>query len=72
MPLSTTLFLACMTAMRVLCFAAAALFVLLAVRAQFDAEVALPWTTSLIGAAVFIGSGLACGFMREAIRRRSR
>lgn len=70
MPISTQLFLACMSVMRVLCFAVAALFLLLAVRAQFDPEVKLSWVTSTAGALVFIVTGVACGFLRGALQRR--
>lgn len=70
MPISTSLFLACMTVMRVLCFAVAALFLMLAVRAQFDPEVKLSWLTSTAGAVVFIVTGVACGMMRNALQRR--
>jgi len=72
MPISTSLFLACMTVMRILCFAVAALFLLLAVRAQFDPEVKLSWLTSTAGAVVFIVTGVACGFLRNALHRRVR
>ncbi len=70
MPISTQLFLACMTVMRILCFAVAALFLMLAVRAQFDPEVKLSWLTSTAGAVVFIVTGLACGMLRRALQRR--
>lgn len=70
MPISTSLFLACMTVMRVLCFAVAALFLMLAVRSQFDAEVKLSWLTSTAGAVVFIITGIACGMLRNALQRR--
>ena len=70
MPISTQLFLACMSVMRVMCFAVAALFLLLAVRAQFDTEVKLSWLTSTAGALVFIATGVACGLLRNALQRR--
>jgi hypothetical protein len=71
MPLSTALFLACMTVMRWLCFAAAALFLMLAIRAQFDADIALPWMSALAGALLFLLTGLACGFLRKMLARRA-
>jgi len=48
----------------------AALFLLLAVRAQFDTEVKLSWLTSTAGALVFIATGVACGLLRNALQRR--
>lgn len=60
-----------MTVMRLLCFAVAALFLMLAVRAQFDAEVKLSWLTSTAGAVVFIVTGLACGMLRKALAKRA-
>jgi len=59
-----------MTVMRLLCFAVAALFLLLAVRAQFDPDVKLSWLTATAGAAVFILTGVACGLLRGALQRR--
>ena len=70
MPISTQLFLACMTVMRVMRFAEATLFLLLAVRAQFDPEEKLSWLTSTAGALVFIATGVACGLLRNALARR--
>jgi hypothetical protein len=71
MPISTTIMLAVLTAMRVLCFAVAALFVLLALRSLFDADVAVRWWQSLLGAAAFLLTGLVCGFLRQALARRA-
>jgi hypothetical protein len=71
MPISTTLFLACMTVMRLLCFAVAALFLLLAIRAQFDASIQLSWLASTAAAGLFIATGFACGFLRDALQRRA-
>ena len=71
MPISTTLLLACLTALRLMFFAVAALFVVLAVRTWFDADVAMPAATALLGAAVFAATGFAAGALRGAIRRRT-
>ncbi len=72
MPISTTIMLAVLTAMRVLSFAIAALFVMLAVRAVFDADLAVRWWQALLGAGAFIMTGVAAGFMRSALARRLR
>lgn len=63
--------LAVLTAMRVLCFAVAALFVVLAARGLFDADVALRGWQSLLGAGAFVLTGFACGFLRRALGRHS-
>jgi hypothetical protein len=72
MPISTTIMLAILIAMRVLCFAIAALFVLLALRSLFDAEVAIRWWQALLGAGIFIVTGLAAGQLRKALARHTR
>lgn len=70
MPISTTIMLAVLTAMRVLCFAIAALFAMLAVRTLFDAELAVKWWQALLGVAAFVLTGIAAGVMRKALVRR--
>lgn len=72
MPISTTLFLACMTALRWLFFAIAALFVLLAVRAYFDSAITLGIGKALLSGLVFLATGIVTGVLRAAIVRRLR
>ncbi len=72
MPISTAIMLAVLVAMRLLCFAIAALFVLLAIRTGFDTELSIRWWQALLGAGVFLLTGLAAGTMRKALARRAR
>ncbi|MCZ8262184.1 MAG: hypothetical protein O9333_18880 [Beijerinckiaceae bacterium] len=72
MPISTMIMLAVLIAMRVLCFAISALFVLLAIRSLFDADLAIRWWQALVGAGIFLATGLAAGVLRKALARHSR
>jgi hypothetical protein len=72
MPISTTILLACLAALKWLFIAVAALFGLLALRAQFDTEVQIGTLRALIGAGAFLVTGLAVGFLKVAIERRVR
>lgn len=71
MPISTTLMLAILTALRLLCFAIAVLFLLLAIRAQYDAGVAVSWFQATLGGAAFLVTGIAAGMMRAALAKRT-
>lgn len=71
MPISTTLMLAILTVLRLLSFAIAALFLLLAIRAQFDAEVALSWWQATFGSVAFLVTGIAAGALRKALAKRT-
>ncbi len=70
MPISTTLMLAVLTALRLLSFAIAALFLLLAIRTQFDAEIALSWVQATLGGVAFLITGVAAGALRKALAQR--
>jgi hypothetical protein len=72
MPISTTLFLACMQVLRWLFLAVAALFVLLAVRAWFDPAITLGVGKALLSAGVFALTGIVTGLLRVAVVRRLR
>lgn len=72
MPISTTLFLACMQVLRWLFFGVAALFVLLGLRAYFDPNITLGVNKALLSAAVFIATGVVTGLLRAAVVRRLR
>lgn len=71
MPISIQLMLAVLTALRLLCFAIAVLFLLLAIRSHFDTEVAMPWMQSTLGGAAFLLTGVAAGLLRKALARRT-
>lgn len=64
--------LAVLIAMRVLCFAIAALFVMVALRSLFDADLTIRWWQGLIGAGIFLATGLAAGLLRKALARHTR
>lgn len=70
MPISTTLFLACMIALRWLFFAIAGLFVLLAAKAWFDPSLTIGVGRALLSAAVFMATGVVTGVLRKAVARR--
>ena len=70
MPISITLMSAVLTALRVLSFMIAVLFVLLAVRSYFDSAIAMPWWQALLGALAFGLTGAAAGALRGALVRR--
>jgi hypothetical protein len=72
MPISTAIMLAVLIAMRVLCLAIAALFVMLAIRTIFDADLSIRWWQALLGAGVFLLTGRASGALRRALARRAR
>lgn len=72
MPISTMIMLAILIAMRVLCFAIAALFVMVAIRSLFDADLTIRWWQALIGAGIFLVTGLAAGILRKALARHTR
>jgi uncharacterized membrane protein YadS len=62
---------AALTATRILCFILAVLFLILAVRAQFDDAVNMPWLTATLSAAGFGIAGAACGWLRKVIVARA-
>lgn len=72
MPISTTLFLACMQVLRWMFFAVAALFLLLAIRAYFDANITLGVNKALLSSLVFVATGVVTGLLRAAVVRRLR
>ncbi|MCZ8163828.1 MAG: hypothetical protein O9315_17655 [Beijerinckiaceae bacterium] len=72
MPISTMIMLAVLIAMRVLSFAIAALFVMVAIRSLFDADLSIRWWQALIGAGIFLATGLAAGLLRKALSRHTR
>ncbi|MBN8535291.1 MAG: hypothetical protein J0L51_14510 [Rhizobiales bacterium] len=70
LPISITLMIAVLTAVRVLCFIGMVLFLLLAIRAQFDEQVAMSWgLATALAAAFWIAAG-ACGLARKALQER--
>ncbi len=71
MPISTTLMLAILTALRLMCFAIAVLFLALAIRAQYDAEVAISWLQATLGGAAFLATGVAAGMLRGALAKKT-
>lgn len=71
LPISTTIMVAALTVLRLLCFAIAVLFLLLALRAQFDSAVTMPWGTATLAAFVFGAGGAFCGWLRGIIGRRA-
>ncbi|CAN1521027.1 hypothetical protein MCEMSEM23_01086 [Rhabdaerophilaceae bacterium] len=71
LPISTTIMVAALTVLRLLCFAIAALFLLLALRAQFDPAVSMPWGTATFAALVFAAGGAFCGWLRGVINARA-
>ncbi|MCA0399785.1 MAG: hypothetical protein LCH38_03110 [Proteobacteria bacterium] len=71
MPISISLMLAILTVLRLLSFAIAALFGMLAIRAQFDAAIVMPWWQAILGAFAFLLTGLAAGALRSALARRA-
>jgi hypothetical protein len=70
LPISTTLMIAALTVLRVLCFILAVLFLLLALRAQFDDAVNMPWSTATFSALAFIAAGVACNWLRGLVIAR--
>lgn len=70
LPISTTMMIAVLTAMRVLCFIIMVLFLLLAIRAQFDNTIALGWGLATGLAAAFWLGAAACGIARKALQER--
>jgi predicted Kef-type K+ transport protein len=70
LPISTTLMIAVLTAVRILCFIGMVLFLLLAIRAQFDDQVAMSWSLATgLAAGFWIAAG-ACGLARKALEER--
>lgn len=72
LPISITIMVAALTVLRVLCFIMAVLFLLLALRAQFDDAVNMPWGLATISGVAFIAGGYASGWLRGVITRRAR
>jgi hypothetical protein len=70
LPIATTILHAALTVLRVLSFAIAVLFVLLAIRAQFDANIAISWGQASLGALAFAATGAACGWARNRLEER--
>lgn len=71
LPISITLMAAILTALRVMCFAIAVLFVLLGLRGMFDSQIAIGMVQAVLSAVVFIITGFACGRLRDALKRRA-
>lgn len=71
MPISITLMLAVLTVLRLLCFAIAVLFLVLAVRAQVDPGVAMSWFQAALGGGAFLVTGVAAGVIRGALAKRT-
>lgn len=72
LPISITLMLAILTVLRVMCFAIAALFVMLGVRGWFDPQIAVGMGQAVLSAAAFVVTGFACGWLRGLLNRRAR
>ncbi|MCA3647452.1 MAG: hypothetical protein IOC54_11220 [Methylobacterium sp.] len=72
LPLSTTILHAALTILRLLSFALAVLLLLLAIRAQFDENIALGWGQASLGALAFAAIGAACGGLRKRLEARIR
>ena len=72
LPLSTALMIAALTVLRLLCIAIAALFLLLALRAQFDEAVRMPWSHAVLAALAFTTGAVACGWTRRLITQRAK
>lgn len=70
LPISTTLMIAALTVLRVLCFIIAVLFLLLGLRAQFDDAVNMPVMLAVGSALGFTGAALACGWLRGLVIKR--
>lgn len=70
MPISVQMMLAVLTALRLLCFAIAVLFLMLAIRAEVDSAVALSWGQATLGGGAFLVTGVAAGMMRAALAKR--
>ena len=70
--ISFNLMLACLTVLRMLCFAIAALFVLLGVRSVFDEQITIGLGQIAVSALVFLLTGLACGWLRGVLSRRAK
>jgi hypothetical protein len=70
LPLSTNLMIAVLTAMRILFFIGMVLFLLLAIRAQFDSSVVMGWSLATALAAAFWIAAGACGLVRKALQER--
>lgn len=70
LPISTTLMFAVLTAVRILCFIGMVLFLLLAIRAQFDDQMAMGWGLATALAAAFWAGAGACGLARKALEER--
>lgn len=71
MPFSLSLMLAILTVLRLLSFAIAALFLLLAIRGQLDAGIAIPWWQATLGGAAFLVTGIAAGVLKSALAKRA-
>lgn len=71
MPISVNLLIAALGVLRGLCFAIAVLFLILAIKAQYDEAVVLGWGSATLMAAAFILGGTVCGVVRKAITNRA-
>lgn len=71
MPISTALMLAILTVLRLLSFAISALFGLLAIRAQLDASIVMPWWQAVLGGVAFALTGVAASALRKALAKRA-
>jgi Na+-transporting methylmalonyl-CoA/oxaloacetate decarboxylase beta subunit len=70
LPISSAMMVAALTALRVLCFIIMVLFLLLAIRAQFDPSITMGWGMATFLAAAFWAGATACGLARKAIADR--
>ena len=71
MPLSINLMIAGLTVIRLLCYAIAVLFLLAAIKSQFDATITLNWLTATMLGLVFALGGSACGWFKRVIIAKS-
>ena len=67
MPISFTLLIAALTALRLLCLVIAGLFLILAIKGQYDETLMLGWGASTgLALAFFIGAAI-CNLGRKAL-----
>lgn len=71
LPISLNLMLAVLTALRILCFIIMVLFLLLAIRAQFDPNIAMGWGLATGLAAAFWVAAALCGIARKTLLERA-
>lgn len=71
LPLSTNLMIAGLTVLRLLCYAIAVLFLLAAIKSQYDTTITLNWLTATMLGLVFGLAGSACGWFKRVIASKS-